>query len=242
MPLSTEGRTVFLNATSELGLTIDQQLPQFDQLFNLLQEASTRFNLTAIRDETGVVLKHFVDSLTCLKTGKLESGLSVIDVGTGAGFPGLPLKIVRPQLHMTFLDATKKKIDFVEEVCQQLGLQQTYPLWGRAEEIGHQPEHREHYDRAIIRAVSSLSAVCELCLPLVKIGGYVIAQKGPEVEQELDQAKSAAKKLGGQISDPIRVELPITKDKRVLIVIEKTSPTPKTYPRKLGVPAKYPLS
>lgn len=240
--MTPDGRRLLLNSAGGLGVDLKPALPQFELLYKRLVEANAKTNLTAIRDEQGIILKHFVDSLSCLKSGKLEGPLRVIDVGTGAGFPGLPLKIVRPELEMTFLDATQKKIAFIEGICQEMNLAQTHCIWGRAEELGHNPAHRETYDRALSRAVSALNTLSELCLPLLKVGGFMIAQKSVGVEGELEQARAAIRKLGGTVREVISFELPGLGELRTLIVIEKTSPTASSYPRRTGVPAKNPLS
>ncbi|GEM83334.1 MAG: ribosomal RNA small subunit methyltransferase G [Meiothermus sp.] len=242
MQMSSQGVSLFLDSARELGLELEPTLPYFQLLYQNLIEANAITNLTAIRDERGIILKHFVDSLSCLKSGKLEGSLRVVDVGTGAGFPGLPLKIVRPELEMTFLDATQKKIAFIEGVCRKMKLAQTHCIWGRAEELGHDPAHRETYDRALSRAVSALNTLSELCLPLVRVGGFMIAQKSVGVEGELEQAQAAIQKLGGTVQEVITFQLPGLGELRTLIVIEKTRPTPPSYPRRTGVPAKNPLS
>lgn len=242
MQMSRQGVGLFLDSARALGIDLEPTLPYFQLLYQYLVEANAITNLTAIRDERGIILKHFVDSLSCLKSGKLEGSLRVVDVGTGAGFPGLPLKIVRPELEMTFLDATKKKVEFIEGVCRALSLTDTQCLWGRAEDLGQNPAHRETYDRVLSRAVSALNTLSELCLPLVKIGGFVIAQKGIGVEGELEQAQAAIKKLGGLVREAITFELPGLGELRTLVVIEKISPTPPSYPRRPGVPARNPLS
>ncbi|MBO1437364.1 16S rRNA (guanine(527)-N(7))-methyltransferase RsmG [Meiothermus sp. CFH 77666] len=240
--MTPDGRKLLLDSAMAFGVNLEPALPRFELLYERLVEASATTNLTAIRDERGIVLKHFVDSLSCLKSSKLEGPLRVIDVGTGAGFPGLPLKMVRPELEMTFLDATQKKIAFIEEVCRAMNLAQTHCIWGRAEELGHNPAHRETYDRALSRAVSALNTLSELCLPLVKVGGFMIAQKSQRVEGELEQAQAAIRKLGGTVQEVISFKLPGLGELRTLVVIEKTSPTPPAYPRRAGVPAKNPLS
>ncbi len=240
--MSSQGARLLLDSARELGLELEPVLPQFQLLYRRLVETNARVNLTAIRDERGILLKHFVDSLSCLKSGKLEGHLRVIDVGTGAGFPGLPLKIVRPELEMTFLDATKKKIEFIDGICRELGLSDTQCIWGRAEELGQNPAYRETFDRALSRAVSALNTLSELCLPLVRVGGIMIAQKSVGVESELEQAQAAVEKLGGTVQEVATFELPGLEEPRTLVIIKKTRPTPAVYPRRSGVPAKNPLS
>lgn len=242
MQMSRQGVGLFLDSARELGLELEPLLPGFQLLYQRLIETNAIINLTAIRDESGIILKHFIDSISCLKSGKLEGQLRVIDVGTGAGFPGLPLRMIQPELEMTFLDATQKKIKFIESVCLELRLTNTQCIWGRAEELGQNPAHREVYDRVLSRAVSSLDTLSELCLPLAKVGGIVIAQKSSGVEVEIEQAQAAIRKLGGVVSEVVSFELPCLKEPRTLVIIEKNSPTPPIYPRRAGVPARNPLS
>ncbi len=231
-----------LRASREVGINLEPYLPHFAYFFERLTSANESLNLTAIRDERGVLLKHFADSLTCLTYDGFVDGISVIDVGTGAGFPGLPLAIVRPKIQFDLLDATQKKIDFVDSVIQGLGLPNAKVLWGRSEELSHQIVKRETYGAAVARAVASVQVLAELTLPLVKLGGFVLIQKGAEVQGELEAAKGALEKLGGSLKRIMRLELPILGDTRNLVIIEKTSPTPAHYPRRTGVPAKNPLS
>jgi 16S rRNA (guanine527-N7)-methyltransferase len=240
MELSPQGKQYFLDAAQSLGIVVDNH-QAFEKLYMGLLEANQHTNLTAIRDEQGILVKHFMDSLTCLLTRRFDSRQSIIDVGTGAGFPGLPLAIVRPNLEVHLLDATRKKVDYLGKAIQNLGLTNTKPLWGRSEELAHQSQYRQRFDGATARAVSSLSSVLELTLPLVKVGGWVVLQKGPEVEAELEVGKRVSKMLGGQIAEVKRLELPGQSGQRYLVVVDKKSPTPKQYPRKPGVPAKNPL-
>ncbi|MCS7068569.1 MAG: 16S rRNA (guanine(527)-N(7))-methyltransferase RsmG [Meiothermus sp.] len=240
--LSEQGKSLLLRAAREIEVDLEPTLPRFEQFYRRLVEANATTNLTAIRDERGIVLKHFVDSLSCLKSGRLEGSLRVLDLGTGAGFPGLPLKLVRPELELTFLDATHKKIAFIESICRELNLSGTQCLWGRAETLGHDPAHREAYDRVVSRAVSALNTLSELCLPLVKVGGFMIAQKGAGVAEELEQARAAIHQLGGAVRDVVAFKLLGLEEPRALVVVEKTHPTPARYPRRAGVPAKNPLS
>lgn len=243
MRLTERGKQELLDGGRQLGLNLEPHIPQFAQLFDLLTTANQTTNLTAIRDELGIVQKHFIDSLTCLHSDRLNPNpkAKIIDVGTGAGFPGLPLAIVRPQLQIDLLDATRKKIEFIAQAIQQLGLPNAKATWGRAETLGHQPEYRESYDGAVTRAVSSVGVVAELCLPLVKAGGFVLIQRGIEVDQELQQAAKWVKELGGTLTPLLQLRLPNSGEQRTLVMIEKISPTPQKYPRKVGVPAKNPL-
>jgi 16S rRNA (guanine527-N7)-methyltransferase len=241
MPLSPSAIELFIQAGSLLNLYLTDAADSFSILYDLLIDANRTMNLTTIREEKDIVLKHFIDSLTCLTADPFESELSLIDVGCGAGFPGLPLRLVRPSLRLTLLDSTQKKVHFLENLCKALNLSGVIPLWGRAEDIGHDPKHREVYDRAVARALGSLSVVCELCLPFLKIGGILMAQKGPEVEAELEAGRKSAELLGGRVRRDISLQLPVSGDARRLIVVEKVSPTPERFPRRPGIPAKRPL-
>jgi 16S rRNA (guanine527-N7)-methyltransferase len=243
MPLSSSAKEMLIQAGSLLNLALSEfAAGSFNTLYDALMEGNKSLNLTAIRDENDVVLKHFVDSLTCLTADSFEGGLSLIDVGCGAGFPGLPLKIVRPSLRVIFLDSARKKLEFVQRVCrEQLKLTGAEIRWARAEELGHDSVHRAVYDRATARALGSLSVVCELCLPFLKIGGILIAQKGPEVEAELEAGSKAAELLGGRMTRDISLQLPVSGDARRLIVVEKIAATPERFPRRPGIPAKHPL-
>ncbi|MFN3178824.1 MAG: 16S rRNA (guanine(527)-N(7))-methyltransferase RsmG, partial [Thermus sp.] len=177
MGLSPKGIQLLLEGGRGLGLDLEAHLPAFSRLYDLLMEANRRTNLTALRTEEEVVVKHFLDSLTLLTLPLFQGPWRVLDLGTGAGFPGIPLKIVRPELEVTLLDATKKKVTFVSQAVEALGLKGAYPLWGRAEELAHLPEHREAYGRVVARAVAPLCVLVELGLPFVALGGYMVAQK-----------------------------------------------------------------
>ncbi len=242
MRLSPQGKELFIAASRDLGLDLTGRFELFDQLFDLLTENNQKMNLTGLTSEPEIILKHFIDSLSCLRSNRLEGALRVIDLGTGAGFPGLPLCIARPQLEVVLMDATRKKIGFVEKVLEALALPNAYTLWGRAEDLGHQTAHREGYDRVVTRAVSTLSTLYELCLPLLRVGGYLIAQKGAEAQSEVVASGTALEKLGGKLVESVWFELPVIGDSRCLVIVEKTSPTPTKYPRRPGMPEKNPLS
>ncbi len=240
--MTASGKKLWLKAAEEIGLNLELDLPHFAHFFDLLTGANQTTNLTAIRDEEGIILKHFIDSLTCLNFSGFSKGMSVIDVGSGAGFPGLPLALLRPQIQFDLLDATKKKVDFVQTTIEALELRNARALWGRSEELSRQIVKRETYGAAVTRAVASMQVVAELTLPLVKIGGFVLVQKAAGAEAEIESAQTAIKKLGGKLAGLIQLELPMTKDVRNLVIIEKIQETPRQYPRKAGVPAKNPLS
>ncbi|WP_322175328.1 16S rRNA (guanine(527)-N(7))-methyltransferase RsmG [Acutalibacter caecimuris] len=215
------------------------QLEQFQQYMELLLAWNEKLNLTAITQPEEVVEKHFVDSLTVLLACKPKEGAKVLDVGTGAGFPGLPLKIARPDLQVTLLDGANKRLRFLGEVCTHLGLACSC-VHKRAEEAGLDKTMRESFDLVTARAVAPLQVLAEYCLPLVKMKGYFVAMKGPGAAEELDAARHALQLLGGEVADVKTVHLP-TAGQRNLIVIRKLRFTPKTYPRHGGTIAKHPL-
>lgn len=239
--MNRDGLELLQRGAALLGLNIDGQLPAFEHLFDLLQAGNARLNLTALKTEQDIVLKHFVDSLTCLRGQYLSGPLRVMDLGTGAGFPTFPLALVQPELLLTPVDSVRKKIDFVRDTAAQLGLNQVTPLVGRAEALGRSAEHRERYDRVVVRAVASLPVLAELALPLLREGGLLVAQKGAITPEELNAGRRASGEVGGkvQVVDPF--ELPVSGDARTLIVIEKLGPTPAKYPRREGVPTAQPL-
>lgn len=241
MGLSPQGEELLLRGGAALGLDLEAHLPAFSRLYDLLMEANRRQNLTALRTEEEVVVKHFLDSLTLLTLPLFEGPLRVLDLGTGAGFPGLPLKIVRPELEVVLLDATRKKVAFVAEAVAALGLKGAYPLWGRAEELAHRPEHREVYGRVVARAVASLCVLVELGLPFVALGGFMVAQKGPRAEEELARLTQVLPLLGGRYQVSHALDLPLAGEARTLVVLAKEAPTPARFPRRPGVPGKHPL-
>ncbi len=216
------------------------QLAAFQTFAQELAEWNARFNLTAIKEPHDVQIKHFLDSLTVLKS--LPVGpLRLIDVGTGAGFPGLPLKIVRPDLKLTLVEATGKKVRFCQHVAEKLGLEGVRVVHARAEEVGQMVEHRERYDWAVARAVAEMPVLAEYLLPLVVRGGGFVAQKSKDAPAEVHAAEGALRKLGGTLERLIEVELPGVVDPRYLVVVRKTAATPRTYPRRPGLPAKQPI-
>lgn len=239
--MTPEGEALLLEGARQLGLDVSERLAAFRTFSDLLGQAAATTNLTALKGERDIVLKHFVDSLSCGLTGDLTGRLRVIDLGTGAGFPGLPLAIVHADLDLTLLDATRRKVAFVEQVIGALDLPNALALAGRAEALGRQAWAREQYDRVVVRAVSRLPVLIELALPLLRVGGRLLAQKGPLEAQELEAGEKAAAEVGGLIREVRAFALPISQDPRTLVVIEKTAPTPSRYPRREGVPAKHPL-
>jgi 16S rRNA (guanine527-N7)-methyltransferase len=207
-----------------------------------LLDWNKRFNLTAIDKPETVRTKHFLDSLTCLQAMKERPVERVVDVGTGAGFPGLPIKIAYPSIRLTLVDSVGKKIDFCQHVAQKLGLENVQVIQGRAEELGQLPGHREQYDWALARSVATLPVLAEYMLPLVRVGGGMIAMKGENAPAEAHSAERALHLLGGRLKRLVPVTLPGVVEERYLVVVDKVAATPGEYPRRVGVPAKKPLS
>jgi 16S rRNA (guanine527-N7)-methyltransferase len=230
-------------AQSVLGVRLTPaQLEAFEWYAGALLEWNEKVNLTAITAPGEIGIKHFVDSLTCLLAMDLRKGDRLIDVGTGAGFPGLPLKIVRPQLKVVLVEATAKKAQFCRHVVGGLGLEGVDVLHARAEAVGHDPDHRQAYDWVVARAVASLPVLAEYLLPLARIGGLVVAQKGETGPAEVHAAEAAIKHLGGHVRQLRKIELPKVADTRYLVLIDKVAATPAAFPRRPGVPSKKPLA
>lgn len=217
----------------------EKKQQQFEDYMNLLLEWNEKINLTAITEEDDIILKHFVDSLTITKY--IEQGMSIVDVGTGAGFPGIPVKIAREDVKVTLVDSLNKRILFLQEIIRKLQLKNITTMHYRAEEFGQNKNYREGFDIATSRAVANLSILAEYLLPLVKIGGICICMKGSEIQEELESSKKAIEILGGEIEEIQEFMLPESDIKRNIIIIRKKSSTPKKYPRKPGTPAKEPL-
>lgn len=216
-----------------------EQAAKFQNYLELLLEWNEKINLTAITDPSQVVEKHFVDSLTLLSHSKIKEGAKVVDVGTGAGFPGIPLKIMRPDVELTLLDSLNKRLSFLGEVCAALGIE-ARRVHKRAEEAGLDKTMRESYDVAVARAVAPMNVLCEYCLPLIKMKGFFIAMKGPGAGEELVQAENALDILGGTDVELISLALPEAGE-RNLILVQKKAFTPKGYPRHGGTIGKHPL-
>lgn len=235
----------FTAALAKQGVTLSQtQLEQFNQYFERLVETNQHLNLTTITDRPDVYLKHFYDSVTpAFYVPELRTeALTLCDVGAGAGFPSLPLKILFPQLKVTIVDSLNKRINFLKALIDELGLTDVAVYHARAEEFGgKRSEHREAYDVVTARAVARMSVLSELCLPLVKLHGQFIALKAQQTENELTQSNQAIALLGGKLVLDQAFELPESGDERHIVVVDKVKPTPKRYPRKAGTPNKEPL-
>lgn len=219
----------------------DGQVDQFNRYYELLVKKNKVMNLTAITDYHEVCLKHFADSISLSQYYDMSCVDSLIDVGTGAGFPGIPLKILFPHLNVTLLDSLNKRLLFLEDVIDELDLDNIKTVHSRAEEAGRMKNLREHYDLCVSRAVANLSTLSEYCLPLVKVGGNFISYKAGEVEDEINAAKHAIKKLGGKIKRVEEFSLPDSDISRSFVIIEKVYETSNFYPRKPGTPNKKPL-
>jgi 16S rRNA (guanine527-N7)-methyltransferase len=206
-----------------------------------LLEWNQKFNLTAIRDVESIRIKHFLDSYSCVLAWKANPPHRLVDIGTGAGFPGIPLKIVYPTMHVTLVESVGKKAMFCQHVIQTLGLEGIEVIQTRAEDLGQNPAHRESYDWAVARAVAQLNILSEYLLPLVKVSGTMLAQKGESGPAEAQSAEKAMKLLGGKLKQLIPVELPGVADDRFLVLVDKVAATPPKYPRKAGIPMKMPL-
>jgi len=206
-----------------------------------LMEWSQKFNLTAIRDVESIRTKHFLDSFSCVLAWKGIPPLRLVDVGTGAGFPGLALKILYPSMKVTLVESVGKKAMFCQHIVSVLGLEDVDIVHTRAEDLGQDPKHREKYDWAVARAVAQLPILSEYLIPLTKLGGHMLAQKGESGPAEAQSAEKAMKVLGGKLEQLIPVNLPGVVDDRYLIVVEKVAATPAAYPRKPGIPTKQPL-
>lgn len=206
-----------------------------------LIEWNQKFNLTSIRDTESIRTKHFLDSFSCILAWKASPPNHLIDIGTGAGFPGVPLKILYPSMKLTLVESVGKKAMFCQHIVRVLGLEHVNVIQARAEDLGQKPEHREQYDWSVARAVANLNVLSEYLIPLVKVGGMALAQKGESGPAEAQSAEKAMKLLGGKLKQLIPVNLPGVVEDRYLVVMEKVAATPPKYPRKPGIPMKQPL-
>jgi 16S rRNA (guanine527-N7)-methyltransferase len=229
-------------AQQQLGLHLTRsQLSAFSLYERELIDWNTRFNLTAIRDPQEIHVKHFLDSLTCLMALRDTPFDRLIDVGTGAGFPGIPIKIIFPKMHLTLVESVGKKAEFCRHVVNILDLKRVEVVQNRAESLGQNPSYREQYDWAVARAVAILPVLVEYLLPLVRVGGNMLAMKGESGPVEAHSAERVLRVLGGHLRQLLPVALPGVAEERYLVVIDKVAATPKGYPRNVGVPARRPL-
>lgn len=220
----------------------DEKCDLFLKYYDLLVSWNEKVNLTSITDYKDVVIKHFIDSLSIVNIIDPNGYESLVDIGTGAGFPGIPIKIAFPALDVVLVDSLNKRVDFLNMVIKELGLKGIRAVHTRAEELGHNSSYRESFDLCVTRAVSNLSVISEYCLPLVKVGGYFIPYKSKEYEDEIFKYEMAVEELGGAIDDVALFNLPDTDIFRSLILIFKDDNTPAKYPRRSGMPLKKPLS
>ena len=226
----------------KIGITLNErQKQQFDKYYEMLVEWNKVMNLTGITEYDEVNLKHFTDSLTIARTQEMQKVQSVIDIGTGAGFPGIPLKIAFPHLKVVLLDSLNKRIKFLDAVIEELGLENISTIHGRAEDFAKKKEYREQFDLCVSRAVANLSTLSEYCLPYIQVGGIFVPYKSGEIDDEVEQSKKAVRILGGNIKEVMKFELPGTDIHRSFVLIHKEQHTQKKYPRKAGIPAKEPL-
>ncbi|MBO6155675.1 MAG: 16S rRNA (guanine(527)-N(7))-methyltransferase RsmG [Lachnospiraceae bacterium] len=232
----------FKSGLSDLRIELtEKQIDEFLTYYEMLVEKNKVMNLTAITEFDEVIEKHFLDSLSLIKVKDLHNRTNVLDLGTGADFPGIPLKIAFPELNITLMDSLNKRILFLQDVINELGLTDIEAIHGRAEEAARNKKYREKYDLCVSRAVANISTLSEYCLPFVKVGGEFISYKSGNIDEELDAAKKGIKILGGTITDVHKFDLGENKQGRSFVIIDKNQSTPKTYPRKAGTPSKNPL-
>jgi 16S rRNA (guanine527-N7)-methyltransferase len=218
----------------------ENKYAKFIEYKNMIQEWNEKINLTAITDDDDIIKKHFIDSIKVFNFKEFNNAKRIIDIGTGAGLPGIPIKIVKPEAEVVLLDSLMKRVNFLNEVIKKLNLNDIKAIHGRAEEFG-KVEYREVFDIAVSRAVANLTLLSELCLPFVKVGGYFVAMKGPSVDAEITDAKAAISALGGKLQEVVEFDIEGSDLKHNLVIIRKISKTPKQFPRKTGVAAKKPL-
>ena len=233
---------ILLNKMESLSIELNEkQVSQFIKFYELLVEWNKVMNLTGITEYEEVVEKHFVDSLSIVKTLDINKINSVIDIGTGAGFPGIPLKIAFPHLKITLLDSLNKRIKFLNTVIDELGLEDIHTIHGRAEDFAKQIEYREVYDLCVSRAVANLATLSEYCIPYVKVNGMFVPYKSGDIDEELQLSVKAVQILGGKLEDTYKFQLPGTDIGRSFVKIKKIKNTGKKFPRKAGLPSKEPL-
>ena len=229
-------------AAQDVGLELsEEKYEQFIKYMRLLQEWNEKINLTAITEDEEIIKKHFIDCIKAFKRDEFKKADTLIDVGTGAGFPGLPIAIMREDLNVTLLDSLNKRINFLNTVVSQLGLKNVTTIHSRAEDGARKPELRENFDIATSRAVANMTVLSEFCLPYVKVGGHFVALKGPAIEEELKASKNALGVLGGRLKEVIELEIEDTDLKHNVVIVSKEKECPNSYPRKAGIITKKPL-
>jgi 16S rRNA (guanine527-N7)-methyltransferase len=232
--------TDFKEGLNELNISLnDDQFSCFLKYYEMLIETNKVMNLTAITDFYEVIKKHFLDSLSLVKIYDFTKNVNILDVGTGAGFPGIPIKIAFPNINVTLLDSLNKRVNFLNNVIDEIGLSDIAAIHGRAEDTARNSLYREKYDLVVSRAVSNLASLSEYCIPFVNVGGKFISYKSQNVDEEIDCAYKAVQILGGKISDVIKFEF--YGQNRAFVVVDKIKNTPKAYPRKAGTPSRQPL-
>lgn len=237
-----DNREMLKKGLEDLGIDVkDKMLEDFRIYREILVDWNQKMNLTGIEEEKEVYIKHFLDSISSTKNGYIKDGVSIIDVGTGAGFPGLPLKICLNNVKLTLLDSLNKRINFLQEVSNNLEIEDIKFIHGRAEDFGKDEAYRQKYDVATARAVAGLPVLMEFCVPFVKVGGYFVCLKGPNANLELEESKAAMEVLGIEFVEKIDIELPESDLKHNILVFKKIKNTPEKYPRKAGKPLKNPI-
>lgn len=240
MPGST--RELLVEGAHMLGVHLSPaQADLFERYRGELMDWNRKFNLTGLEDARSVTVKHFLDSLSIALAVEIRGGQKILDVGTGAGLPGLPVKIWQPRVELWLLEAAGKPVRFLQHLCQELNLAGVTVLQGRAEEWGRKAGFREEFDGVLTRAVAPLAVVFEYGLPFLRPGGWMVAFKGPRVREEMDQGKVACRVLGGEVDRTVELSLPFHGGDRVLVVARKVAPTPGSYPRRTGIPSRRPL-
>ena len=240
-----DDENILINGAQKMGINLrEEQVKKFSRYLELLVQWNQKINLTSLKTPQEIIIKHFLDSISCIKVINKYidiEGINIIDVGTGAGFPGMPIKIIYPSIKLSLLEARKKKTIFLEKAVEEINFQKVKILNGRAETFGKDVDYREKYDIAISRAVDSLNVLSEYCLPLVKVGGLFIAQKGRSYKEDTDKGFKAVQILGGELIGVKNVRIPFINQERYLLVIKKIKYTPSKYPRREGFPHKRPL-
>lgn len=230
------------SACNDVGIGFNEnKYNAFMEYKSMIQEWNKKVNLTAITEDEDIIKKHFIDCIKIYKFNKFKELNKIIDVGTGAGFPGIPIKILEEEKEVVLLDSLNKRVKFLDEVSKELKLKSIRSLHGRAEDYAQKEEFREQFDGVVSRAVANLSVLSEFCLPYIKVGGYFVAMKGPNVSGEIEESRRAIEILGGKLQEIIQVEVEESDLKHNLVIIEKIRNTPKKYPRKAGMVTKKPL-